>query len=241
MVGALEAIQYVEDRHLLAGHVLALVDNDYDSAEQMFLHAKVPQAALDMRKDLKHWAAALRLAAQFDPDSVAEIMSQHAASLELQGDAAAALKCFSDALAAAPRAAGAGAAKPASSSAQLIERCRAGVARCTIQSGDVRGGMRKALALGRHDVLLDCAAMLESAGTGGLDVEAGELYEAAGEKERACEIYIKARAFAKAEPLIKGVRSAPLLLAVRHKFAAPYHAKFDTNSGFFELAWSAQA
>jgi hypothetical protein len=74
--------------------------------------------------------------------------------------------------------------------------------------------MRKVLGLGRRDVILECAAMLEHGSPGGSLMEAAELYEAAGEAEKACSIFIQAKAFAKAGPLMKGVKSSKLLLAV---------------------------
>ena len=103
----------------------------------------------------------------------------------------------------------------ASTAAQLRDRCEAGIARCTIQTGRVRDGVRKVLALGRRDVILECAAMLESSPGGTALMEAAELFEAAGEADRACAIYIQAKAFARAEPLMRGVRNPKLLLSVR--------------------------
>ena len=90
-----------------------------------------------------------------------------------------------------------------------------------VQSGDVRGGVRAALALGRQDVLADCAAMLEASGTA--LTEAAELHQACGQVDQAAAIYIKLKAFAKAEPLMRGVKSAKLTLAVRllHALAQP--------------------
>jgi WD repeat-containing protein 19 len=204
MVLALDKIAHVDDRHLLAGHALSLIEQDYDAAENMFLRANDAASALTMRKHLKHWDAALKLAEAHDPDGMADIMSQHAAALEMQGNVSAALAHFQDAL-----------ARNSGASEQVATRCRAGVARCLIQTGDVRGGMRTAHALGRHDVLLDCAAMLENHSTGGLQLEAAELFEAAGEAERACALYIRAKAFTRAEPLIKRVQTPALLIAVR--------------------------
>jgi WD repeat-containing protein 19 len=94
MVLALESVALLEDRHQLAGQVLAVVDKDYDGAQQMFLRGQDQFAALQMRKDLKHWSAAMRIAEQFDPEDMANIMTQHAATLEMQGDPAGALRFF---------------------------------------------------------------------------------------------------------------------------------------------------
>jgi hypothetical protein len=109
-----------------------------------------------------------------------------------------------------------------SSSSHIQSRCQAGIARCTIQTGDVRNGVKAALALGRHDVLMDCAAMLQANSSSLL--EAAELYEACSQHEKACAIYIKAKAFAKAEPLMKGVKSTKLLLAVSLLLCGRCHA-----------------
>jgi WD repeat-containing protein 19 len=94
MVMALEQAALLEDRHQIAGEVLALVDGNFDAAQQMFLRGSSHVAALQMRKDLKHWGAALRLAEEVEPTSIADVMSQHAAALELKGHAAAALAAF---------------------------------------------------------------------------------------------------------------------------------------------------
>jgi hypothetical protein len=39
-----------------------------------------------MRKDLKHWSEALKLADQLDPESIPVISKEHAASLEMTGE-----------------------------------------------------------------------------------------------------------------------------------------------------------
>lgn len=94
MVLALERVAFLEDRHQIAGEVLAIVHCEYDAAQQMLLRSGDAAGALQMRKDLKHWAVALRLAERAEPDSVADVMSQHAATLEMKGDAAGALQVF---------------------------------------------------------------------------------------------------------------------------------------------------
>lgn len=220
MALALDKLEFVEDRNLLAGHILAVAEHNHDAAEQCFLRARAPHEALQMRKDLGHWGAALMLAQQFDPASAPDIMCQHAMQLETGGGTAAALQCYEQALAECTNNENAAANEPADSSraearAQLQAQCHAGAARCAIVAGDVRGGMRKALALGRPEVLRDCAAALES--SGGVLAEAAELYAAAGASEKACALYIQASAFAKADPLIKAVKSPSLLVQVRHR------------------------
>lgn len=86
MVLSLQRLATCEDKHLLAGHVLVLLDRDYDMAQQLFLSSSHPRAALDMRMDLKHWAQALEVAQQLDPSAIPTISKQHAAMLELAAD-----------------------------------------------------------------------------------------------------------------------------------------------------------
>jgi len=50
-----------------AGHV-ALVFDDYTSAQQLFLASSRPVAALEMRRDLLHWEQALKLAQTLAPE-----------------------------------------------------------------------------------------------------------------------------------------------------------------------------
>lgn len=55
MVQSLLEISHVEEIHLLAGHVLLLLGEDYDAAQERFLQSSRPIAALEMRKDLRQW------------------------------------------------------------------------------------------------------------------------------------------------------------------------------------------
>ncbi|GFH09592.1 WD_REPEATS_REGION domain-containing protein, partial [Haematococcus lacustris] len=86
MVLSLEQISQYEDKNLLAAHVMVLLDRDHAAAQELFLRSSVPKAALEMRKDLKQWSEALKLAEQLDPDAIAGISKEHAASLELTGE-----------------------------------------------------------------------------------------------------------------------------------------------------------
>jgi WD repeat-containing protein 19 len=54
--------------------------------QELFLRSSRPLAALEMRKDLKHWQEALSLAQQLAPDSVASLSKEHAAMLEMVGE-----------------------------------------------------------------------------------------------------------------------------------------------------------
>lgn len=54
--------------------------------QELFLRSCRPMAALEMRKDLKHWQQALTLAEQLAPASVASISKEHAAMLEMVGE-----------------------------------------------------------------------------------------------------------------------------------------------------------
>ena len=54
--------------------------------QELFLRSSLPKAALEMRKDLKHWSEALKLADQLDPESIPSICKEHAASLEMTGE-----------------------------------------------------------------------------------------------------------------------------------------------------------
>jgi WD repeat-containing protein 19 len=97
----------------------------------------------------------------------------------------------------------------------LVRTCKAGIARCMVRAGDARGGLQLALACGCKAAMLECAELLASDGGLGTALEAGELFEAAGDAERAAAMYLEARAFPRAAPLMARVRSRKLLLEVR--------------------------
>lgn len=50
MVLSLQRLAGCEDRNALAGHVLVLLDRDYDLAQQLFLQSATPKAALEVRR-----------------------------------------------------------------------------------------------------------------------------------------------------------------------------------------------
>lgn len=101
------------------------------------------------------------------------------------------------------------------SSQALIKSCKAGIARCTVRAGDARGGLQLALASGSKAAIRDCADLLATTGNLGTALEAGELYEAAGDTERAVTLYLEAKAFARAAPLMGSVKNRKLVLGVR--------------------------
>lgn len=103
----------------------------------------------------------------------------------------------------------------AASDQDLIKSCKAGIARCTIRAGDARGGLQLALASGSKTAIRDCADLLATTGSLGTALEAGELYEAAGDSEQAVALYLEAKAFARAAPLMGNVKNRKLVLEVR--------------------------
>jgi WD repeat-containing protein 19 len=96
MVLSLEALSGIEDRALLSGHVLLLLDRSPDAAQECFLRSARPAAALEMRRDLRHWPQALTLARRLAPEAVPDIGRQHAAALEMAGEYAAAQEHYQE-------------------------------------------------------------------------------------------------------------------------------------------------
>jgi hypothetical protein len=101
MVLSLESLAGAEDAALLTGHALVLLGRDPEAAQAAFLRSCRPLAALEMRRDLKQWPAALALARRLAPEEVPAIGRAHAAALELVGDHAAARANYQEVLAGA--------------------------------------------------------------------------------------------------------------------------------------------
>lgn len=200
MVLSLEGVRGKEDKFLLAGHVLVLLEKDHMQAQELFLRSSAPKAALEMRKDLKHWSEALKLAEQLDPESIPVICKEHAASLEMVGEYSNAKAHYQQAI--ESMAAGV-------EDRELEFACRCGIARTTLHMGDVRQGRSMALQLGSQQLFKECALILE--GMQQLS-EAAEMYERAGQYERAASIYIQTKNFNAAAPLMAKVSSSKLQL-----------------------------
>ncbi|GAQ81709.1 hypothetical protein KFL_000880240 [Klebsormidium nitens] len=219
MVQSLLGIAHVEEIHLLAGHVLLLLGEDYDAAQERFLQSSRPIAALEMRKDLRQWDQALKLARQLDPSSVGDISREYAQLLEMRGEFQPALDYYNQALASA------------TNDDEKRASARAGVARVTIQLGDVRRGRQLALECASAQLCRECAAILE--GMNHMQ-DAAELYERGGQEEKAASIYIATRNFAAAQPLLARI-SAPKL-HLQYAKAKEADGKFDAAAAAYEAA-----
>ncbi|KAK9830069.1 hypothetical protein WJX72_009571 [[Myrmecia] bisecta] len=222
MVLSLQRLRNVEERNLLAGHILAIQGTDYDAAQDLFLASSVPVAALEMRRDLQQWAEALKLAQQLDPTQIGPIARQYAQSLELKGDYAGALSYYQQALQAAG---------PSPASAQDAALCQAGMARALLQSGDVQAGRQLALQAGSPQLCRDCAQILESMNQ---LQDAAELYVHGGLHERAAAIYIQTRALSLAGPLLAKISSPKLHL--QYAKAKEAEGKYAEAADAFEAA-----
>ncbi|KAF8062105.1 WDR19 [Scenedesmus sp. PABB004] len=200
MVLSLEPLAGVEDRNLLAGSLLVLLERDYNQAQELLLRSSRPMAALEMRRDLKHWPQALALAQELAPSSVPELFKEHAATQEMLGEHAEARTHYQQAL----DLLSASGADPG-----LAAACLAGVARTTLQLGDLRAGRALTAQADSPGLWRECGAILEALRQ---LPEAAEMYERAGQVEKAASIHIAAKNFAAAAPLMARVASAALQL-----------------------------
>ncbi|THD21180.1 hypothetical protein D915_008124 [Fasciola hepatica] len=97
LVLAVQRIQGIEDEFLLSGYVAMLL-KEFDQAQELFLASTRPTAALEMRRDLLHWDAALQLARKLAPQEIPMICREYALEMECIGDFMNALMHFERAL-----------------------------------------------------------------------------------------------------------------------------------------------
>ena len=187
MVMSIRTIAHVEETNLLAGHVLILLERDYDRAQEYFFASSTPCEALEMRKDLKHWEEALRLSEELDPAQVSSISLEYAATLEVQGDAAAALVAYERAL------------RDPLRDASKDTQCKEGISRVSLMMGDVRRGRRMSVELNSKSGFRDSAVILENMNQLS---EAAEMYIRAEMFEKAAELYIASKNFTAAAPIL---------------------------------------
>lgn len=82
MVQALEDLENVEEKQLLAGHV-AVILGETEKARDLFLSSLSPEAALDLHCDLLQWDRALELAPQLAPHRMPEIYLKSAVQVNI--------------------------------------------------------------------------------------------------------------------------------------------------------------
>ncbi|KAG1674427.1 hypothetical protein FOA52_012954 [Chlamydomonas sp. UWO 241] len=168
MVLSLEQIRHIEDKNLLAGHTMVLLERDTAQAQELFLRSSLPKAALEMRKDLKHWSEALKLAEQLDPESIPVICKEHAAALEMTGEYNKAKAHYQQAID----------SLMGILNMDLETSCRSGIARCTLQLGDIRQGRSQVISINSTQLYKEAAHILEQLQQ---LTESAEMYERAGQ------------------------------------------------------------
>jgi WD repeat-containing protein 19 len=181
MVQTLRGLLYAEDANLLAGHVCLLM-GEAERAERLFLSSSSPQEALNMHRDLLQWEQALRLAERFSKGEIPYLSREYAQQLEFQGQWTKAKQLYETAL------------TNEATDRQHNDACKAGLARTSIRNGEVTQGVGLANELKSKSVYRDCAAALEAMGQLG---EAAAMFEKAEQFERACNIYLKSKNWAK--------------------------------------------
>jgi WD repeat-containing protein 19 len=154
MVMALQDLQQIEDKNLLAGHV-SLLFGDYGRAQELFLQSTYPMAALNMQRDLLQWEQALKLAHVIDMQQVPDVSVKFALQLELREDFSAALHTFEQAMHVQD-------AEGQNLCPQnLITVCMAGIARCNLRLGNLRQGIRLVQDLADPQLYTECGQILE--------------------------------------------------------------------------------
>lgn len=114
---------------------------------------------------------------------------------------------------------------------QLRVACMAGMARVLLHLGDLRHGKALAQELNSSSLWRECAVILELLHQ---HQEAAAMYEQAGMVEKAAEIYISARSWAAAAPLMARVTSAKLQL--QYAKAKESEGAYGDAMGAYEAA-----
>ena len=224
-----------QDKNLLAGHIALLYD-DYNKAQELFLASTRPVTALEMRRDLLHWDQALKLAHTLAPQQVPDISVQFARQMEFKGEYESALEKFESALntlANEEEAAGAGMGGQLGDKEELGKVqavCMAGIARCTLRMGEIRRGMSYVREANDQQLCRDCARILEVMKQ---SADAAVLYELGEQYERAAAIFIKTK------NLVQAARIMPKV--TQPKLHSEYALKCEKDGQFEEAVRSYEA
>ncbi|XP_038608159.1 WD repeat-containing protein 19 isoform X1 [Tachyglossus aculeatus] len=196
IVMSLEQVKGIEDHNLLAGH-LAMFDNDFSLAQDLYLASSCPIAALEMRRDLQHWDSALQLAKRLAPDQIPLLSKEYAIQLEFTGDYVNALAHYERGITGDNK------------HQDHDEACLAGVAQMSIRMGDIRRGVNQAIKHPSRLLKRDCGAILENMKQFS---EAAQLYEKGKYYDKAASVYIRCKNWVKVGELLPQVSSPKIHL-----------------------------
>lgn len=181
MVMSLHNCLNIEDKALLGGQIAVLFCN-YQLAQDLFLSSSRPTAALDMRKNLRQWEQALKLAKVLNVHEIPEICIKFGQQLELRDDKENALKMFDDALHALDNEGNRVCPE------HLVPTAMMGIARGQIRVGNIRQGIRMANELDDMQLFEDAGTILEQQKQYS---EAASMFVKCKQFEKAALIYTK--------------------------------------------------
>ncbi|GET89110.1 hypothetical protein, conserved [Leishmania tarentolae] len=209
LVLCLEKIRHIHEKNLLLGHVSMIMGYMKD-AQNFFLRSSQPLRALEMRRDMMQWERALTLAEQLAPEEVPIISRDYAQHLEYRGVYAKALEMYQKGLRQLPTG---HASTELSVTVQEVERhneqCRQGAARSQIRIGNIADAMKTVKESSEVSFVKECAKLCEE---NQKHEEAAQLYEKAGDIERAATIYIeRCKNLKAAERLLPFIKSRNII------------------------------
>ncbi|TPX34511.1 hypothetical protein SmJEL517_g02844 [Synchytrium microbalum] len=191
-VAKIEGFVFIENIKTLCGHVASFFE-EYDLAQEYFLDSPEPVAALDLRRSLKQWDRALKLAGKLAPAEVTTLSKMYAQQLESEGKHSEALKYYHNALTTSDTFSG------TTLELELHQvSCSAGVLRETLRTGDIGKGLAMVADTDDPNLLAECALILrerqDSSGVS-LALQEGELWERAERWEEAADAFTRAKAW----------------------------------------------
>lgn len=188
LVLCLEKIRHIHEKNLLLGHVSMIMGYMKD-AQNFFLRSSQPLCALEMRRDMMQWERAIALAKQLAPEEMPILSREYAQQLEYRGEYVKALEMYQQGARQVPTG---HASTELAVSVQEVERhneqCRQGTARCQIRTGNLVDALAIAKASTDVAFVAECAKLCED---NQKYEEAAQLYEKAGDLERAATLFIE--------------------------------------------------
>ncbi|KFD71471.1 hypothetical protein M514_10553 [Trichuris suis] len=149
----LNHIKETEDNDLLRARI-AVMMQQYDLAEKLFLDSCNPDEALDMYVSIMDWERAMLLAEKFKPSELAKISLEYAQELEYSSEYSKAMHLYEQAMLQSK-------AENQDSSADFDYHCKAGIARTSLWTGETERGVKMAEESGNMVLIKDCASILQ--------------------------------------------------------------------------------
>uniref|UniRef100_A0A5S6PZ42 WD repeat-containing protein 19 n=1 Tax=Trichuris muris TaxID=70415 RepID=A0A5S6PZ42_TRIMR len=219
----LNHVKGTENKDLLRARI-ALMSQQYDLAERLFLDSCCTDEALEMYVNIMDWERAMFLAVKFKPSEVPKISLDYAQELEYSFDYGKAMHYYKKALSESK-------AENQLYGSEFSDQCKAGIARTTLRTGEIERGVKMAEESGNMVLIKNSASILHEMKH---YAEAAGMYQLCKDYDNAALLFLKTKNWSKLHQVLPSVKN-PRVFAIYGK-AMEVSKDFDAAAQAYQKA-----